>query len=74
MEEAAAGASGDLAALARASENWTRPKFPLGGNDALAAGLDGPRIGAALNALEEDWIASGFSLKRSELLTRLKVR
>lgn len=72
--EAAAGASGDLAALARASENWTRPKFPLGGNDALAAGLDGPRIGAALNALEEDWIASGFSLKRSELLTRLKAR
>ncbi|MEQ9505179.1 MAG: CCA tRNA nucleotidyltransferase [Hyphomonas sp.] len=70
--EAAAGASGDLAALAHASDKWVRPKFPLGGNDALAAGLEGPRIGAALSALEEDWIASGFSLKRNELLARLK--
>lgn len=70
--EAAAGTSGDLAALSALSTNWTRPKFPLGGTDALAAGLAGPDIGAALGALEEAWIASGFSLARAELLARLR--
>jgi poly(A) polymerase len=70
--EAAAGASGDLAALARDSANWVRPKFPLGGHDALAASLEGPAIGSALAALEEDWIGSGFTLARRELLKRLK--
>lgn len=72
--EAAAGASGDLAELASESSVWQRPKFPLGGNDALAAGLSGPDIGARLGALEEAWIASGFSLPRADLLARLKTQ
>lgn len=70
--EAASGVSGDLAALAAEASGWRRPKFPLGGNDALAAGLSGPEVGARLGALEEEWIASGFSLPRGDLLARLK--
>lgn len=70
--EAASGALGDLAALAADASGWQRPRFPLGGNDALAAGLRGPDIGARLSALEEVWIVSGFSLTRSALLGRLR--
>lgn len=70
--EAASGVAGDLAELVRAAADWHRPKFPVGGGDALAAGLKGPGIGAALGALEEVWIDSGFTLSRSALLARLK--
>jgi len=70
--EAASGAGGDLAGLAARAAAWTRPKFPVGGSDALAAGLTGPDIGKALGALEEDWIASGFTLSRNALTARLK--
>ena len=70
--EAASGAGGDLAALAASAAAWSRPKFPIGGSDALAAGLAGPDIGKALGALEEAWIASGFTLARSALVARLK--
>ena len=70
--EAASGRAGSLAQVRKAATGWQRPKFPLGGNDALAAGLSGPEIGARLGVLEEDWIASGFSLPRATLLGRLK--
>ena len=70
--EAASGAGGDLAALAASAAAWSRPKFPIGGSDALAAGLAGPDIGKALGALEEAWIASGFTLARAALVARLK--
>lgn len=70
--EAASGGAGDLAALLRQAGAWQRPKFPVGGADALAAGLEGPRIGAALAGLEEDWIASGFTLDRRALVSKLK--
>jgi poly(A) polymerase len=71
--EAASGAPGDLAALAARAAQWARPKFPLGGHDALAAGLAGPKVGARLATLEEDWVASGFTLTRSALVARLKL-
>lgn len=70
--EAASGGQGGLAALLSDKAGWTRPVFPLGGDDALAAGLRGPEIGQRLRALEEDWIASGFALGRDDLLTRLR--
>jgi len=70
--EAASGASGDLAAIVALAGAWVRPKFPLGGADALAAGLSGPDIGRALGGLEDAWIASGFSLERKALLARLR--
>lgn len=70
--EAASGARGDLGALARLAADWERPKFPLGGADALSAGLKGPAIGEALGRIEEAWIASGFTLPRKDLLRQLR--
>lgn len=73
MIDAAMGAdpAGLRPVLAAAAE-WTRPVLPVGGNDALAAGFTGPDIGAALEAVEADWIASDFTLTREQLLRRLK--
>lgn len=50
---------------------WTRPRFPLTGQDALALGASGPAVGRALKALEQAWIDSGFALERAALLARL---
>ncbi|KCZ56435.1 hypothetical protein HY29_09075 [Hyphomonas beringensis] len=58
----------DLLSMA---SGWSRPDFPLGGADALSAGLKGPEIGTALRAAEEAWIASGFQLGRDDLLSHL---
>lgn len=51
---------------------WDAPKFPLGGEDALSAGLQGEAIGSTLRTLEQVWIESDFKLGREELLQRLK--
>ena len=51
--------------------DWQKPDFPLGGADALAAGLSGPDVGAVLRTLEQSWVASDFSLTRDELVARL---
>ena len=51
---------------------WKRPEFPLGGDDALAAGLKGPEIGQTLRELEEWWMAEDFQPGRDDLLARLK--
>jgi tRNA nucleotidyltransferase/poly(A) polymerase len=54
-------------------ERWPAPVFPLRGQDLIAAGVErGPAMGQALRRLEEQWIASGFSLGREELLDLLK--
>jgi poly(A) polymerase len=48
-------------ALATLAHRWTVPAFPLKAADFIARGLDkGPRLGAALRAAEETWIAAGF--------------
>ena len=54
-------------------ERWQAPSFPIGGNDVVALGaLKGPEIGELLKVLEQDWIASGFSLGRDELLAKAR--
>jgi len=54
-------------------ERWRTPTFPLGGADVLAAGVsEGPRVGEILGALEEEWIAGGFSADAPGLRVRLK--
>lgn len=45
-------------------------RFPLSGADLMPA-LTGPALGAALKRLEQDWVASGFTLDRAALLARL---
>jgi poly(A) polymerase len=60
-------------ALADLADSWERPRFPLGGRDAMAAGFEeGPALGALLHGLEEEWIAADFTLSREDLLARLK--
>ena len=64
-------AAQDVKNAAALAASWDNPKFPLGGDDALALGLKGQAIGAALRAAETDWIKSDFSLSREALLERL---
>lgn len=53
-------------------ERWSAPRFPLGGDDAKAAGIaPGPAMGTALRAVEQAWIASDFTLDTAELRARL---
>lgn len=46
--------------LLRLAGTWQAPKFPLGGKEAMAAGLDGPAVGKALRAVEDWWVAEDF--------------
>lgn len=53
-------------------ERWTPPEFPIKGQDLIAKGLPpGPKLGERLRELERQWLASGLSLSRDELLGRL---
>lgn len=57
----------------RATQTWQTQTFPLRGSEVVAAGIpEGPEIGDLLKALEDEWIDSGFSLSKNELLQRLK--
>ena len=48
-------------ALATLPARWRAPAFPLKAADFIARGVPkGPRLGAALAAAEEAWIAAGF--------------
>lgn len=51
--------------------NWKKPAFPLKGRDLLDSGHSaGPQLGNMLSRLEEEWIQSGFSLSKPQLLQR----
>ncbi len=40
---------------------WSRPRFPLTGGDLIAMGLEpGPIVARTLQAIEREWIESGF--------------
>jgi poly(A) polymerase len=62
-------------ALAALPTEWTIPRFPLGGRDALALGLlPGPEVGAQLSAIEAEWIAGDFAKDADELRHQLAKR
>lgn len=47
--------------LATLPARWTAPRFPLKAADFIARGVaKGPRLGTAMRAAEEAWIAAGF--------------
>jgi poly(A) polymerase len=49
-------------------QRWTAPTFPLKAKDFTKRGIEkGPRLGAALAAAEEAWIAAGFPTDKAEL-------
>jgi poly(A) polymerase len=59
--------------LLRLARGWVRPKFPLTGHDAAAAGLTpGPEVGEALRRVEGFWIDHDFQPGREALLEQLK--
>ena len=48
---------------------WRVPKFPVTGADLLAQGMaPGLKLGAKLRALEDEWVASDFTLSADDLL------
>jgi poly(A) polymerase len=54
--------------LATLPQRWTAPAFPLRANDFMKRGVEkGPRLGAALGAAEEAWVAAGFPMDRAAL-------
>jgi poly(A) polymerase len=57
--------------LATLPERWQAPEFPLKAADFIARGIPkGPRLGQALAAAEEKWIAAGFP-RDAEALQRI---
>ena len=57
----AGAADPDWTSLATLPTRWSAPKFPLKAKDFTKRGIEkGPRLGAALAAAEEAWIAAGF--------------
>jgi poly(A) polymerase len=71
---AASGASPDdprWRTIFALSERWQIPAFPIRGADIVEiGGLKGPEIGETLREIEREWIASGFTVPREELLAR----
>lgn len=60
-------------ALLRLAADWVRPKFPLTGRDAAAAGLrPGPEMGEALRRAEAFWVEHDFQPDREALSERMK--
>ena len=60
--------------LADLAAGWTRPEFPLTGNDLKEAGVKpGPEMGRVMKALEALWVRSGFTVDKPKLLTALKM-
>jgi poly(A) polymerase len=51
---------------------WAIPKFPLGGNDVLAEGLQGAAVGEFLRSVEAWWVDQDFVPDERALRARLK--
>ncbi|RWM91300.1 MAG: CCA tRNA nucleotidyltransferase [Mesorhizobium sp.] len=63
--------AGGLSRLLAFAEKWKKPGFPLKGADLTRLGASpGPKLGATLKNLENEWIESGFALDRDALLKR----
>jgi len=55
------------------AEGWTRPSFPLTGEDVMAAGVPkGPMVGEALREVEDWWIDHDFLDDKLSAIEKLK--
>ena len=62
-------AANDMVKNIDLAENWVRPVFPITGKDLANLGMKpGEAMGKKLDALEDAWIESAFTLTRDELL------
>ncbi|RWO84310.1 CCA tRNA nucleotidyltransferase [Mesorhizobium sp.] len=63
--------AGGFSRLLAFAGKWKKPDFPLKGADLTRLGASpGPKFGATLKNLENEWIESGFALDRGALLKR----
>lgn len=59
--------------LMERARSWNVRRFPLGGADVQRLGVeDGPRTGALLRQIEQEWVDGGFVSTSADLLARLK--
>ncbi len=55
------------------AESWSRPTFPVTGEDAIAAGVpEGPQVGQVLREVEDWWIDEDFPMDGGLALERLQ--
>jgi poly(A) polymerase len=60
-------------ALISMAETWPRPKFPLTGEEVVAAGVpQGPMVGEVLREVEAWWIDHDFIDDKLSAVERLK--
>ncbi|MCA0257021.1 MAG: CCA tRNA nucleotidyltransferase [Proteobacteria bacterium] len=72
-DDAALMKAGRISNLLAQAERFERPRFPLTGGDLLKVGIAaGPKVGALLETLENQWVEMNFSLSRDKLLERLE--
>ncbi|RWM93374.1 MAG: CCA tRNA nucleotidyltransferase [Mesorhizobium sp.] len=63
--------AGGFTRLLAFTGKWKKPDFPLKGADLTKLGASpGPKLGATLKNLENEWVESGFALDRGALLQR----
>jgi len=60
-------------ALIEIVKAYKRPKLPINGNDVVAMGVSGARVGEVLSAVEGWWIEEDFAPTRGAALERTKV-
>ena len=53
------------------SRSWSYPDVPINGDDIIAIGYKGQKIGEIKDFLLENWIESDFSLSKEQLLSLL---
>jgi poly(A) polymerase len=60
-------------ALLPTARSWTPPRFPLTGDEVMAAGVaKGPLVGEVLREVEAWWVESDFPDDKLALIERLK--
>jgi tRNA nucleotidyltransferase/poly(A) polymerase len=70
-DDAALVEAGGYSRLLRLCEGWSRPRFPVSGDDLAELGMPaGKAMGGLLRRLEAEWVDSGFADDRAALLLR----
>jgi poly(A) polymerase len=66
-------ASTQWRALLPTARSWTPPRFPLSGEEVMAAGVaEGPLVGEVMREVEAWWVENDFPADKLALIERLK--
>ncbi len=75
LRAAVTGEEGKLEDLYQKATACRLPRFPLRGRDVLDLGIsEGPKVGEAMQAMEDWWIEQDFQPKRRAMLDELAAR